>query len=177
MNDLFSNYKIRVARLEDLAMLADIECAAAKLFCNTPYAFLADDQPLPLDFVTQQFAADRVWVAVDDRDQPVGYAITQEVDGNAYLRQIDVHPAHGRRGIGRKLVDSVCVWAKHERYQRIFLSTFTDVEWNAPFYTKIGFQILAKDVLTSGFQQIRHREAEAGLPIEQRVIMYRDLGW
>jgi GNAT superfamily N-acetyltransferase len=176
MNDLFSNYKIRVARLEDLAMLADIECAAARLFCNTPYAFLADDKPLPLDFVTQQFAADRVWIAVDDRDAPVGYAIAQEVDGNAYLQQIDVLPAHGRRGIGRKLVERVCVWAKHERYQRIFLSTFVDVAWNAPFYAKLGFQILAEDRLVPGFQQIRRREAEAGLPIDQRVIMYRDLG-
>jgi GNAT superfamily N-acetyltransferase len=176
MNDLFSNYKIRVARLEDLAMLADIECAAAKLFCNTPYAFLADDQPLPLDFVTQQFAADRVWVAVDDRDTPVGYAIACEVDGNAYLQQIDVHPAHGHRGIGRELVEKVCVWARQQNYQRILLSTFLDVPWNAPFYAKLGFQILAEDELTHGFQQIRRREAEAGLPIDRRTIMYHDLG-
>jgi ribosomal protein S18 acetylase RimI-like enzyme len=124
MNDLSHKYKIRVARLENLAMLANIECAAARLFCHTPYAFLVDAEPLPMSFVTQQFAADRVWVAVDDRNTPVGYAIAQEVDGNAYLQQIDVLPAHGRRGIGRKLVKSVCVWAKHERYQRIFLSTF-----------------------------------------------------
>jgi GNAT superfamily N-acetyltransferase len=175
MNDLSQNYKIRVARLEDLAMLADIECAAAGLFRHTPYAFLVDAEPLPLSFVTQQFAVDRVWVAVDDRDTLVGYAIAQEVDGNAYLQQIDVHPAHGRRVIGRKLVEKVCVWARHQNYQRILLSTFFDVPWNAPFYAKLGFQILAEDKLTSGFQQIRRREAEAGLPIDRRVVMYREL--
>ncbi|MGV0025364.1 GNAT family N-acetyltransferase [Phormidesmis priestleyi] len=99
----------------------------------------------------------------------------QDVDGNAYLQQIDVHPSYGRRGIGRKLVESVCVWAKHQNYHRILLSTFRDIEWNAPFYAKLGFQVLAEVELTPSFQQIRLKEAEAGLPIDQRVIMYREL--
>jgi ribosomal protein S18 acetylase RimI-like enzyme len=175
MMPLFFRYEIRSARIEDLVKLAEIEQAAATLFRDTPYAFLVDAEPLPLNFVIQQFQAERVWVAVDDRDQAVGYAIAQEVDGNAYLQQIDVHPTHGRRGIGRKLVERVCVWAKHQSYQKILLSTFLDVEWNAPFYAKLGFQILAEDDLTSGFQQIRRREAEAGLPIDRRIIMYREL--
>lgn len=157
-------------------MLAEIERAAAKLFFDTPYAFLVDDEPLSLDFVIQQFESGRVWVAVDDRDLPVGYAIAQEVDGNAYLREIDVHPAYGRRGIGRELVERVCAWARKQNYRRIFLSTFLDIEWNAPFYTKLGFQILPEIELSSAFQQIRCKEAEAKLPIDRRVIMYRDLG-
>jgi hypothetical protein len=68
MNTLSPNYKIRAARLEDLAMLVNIKSAATKLFCHTPYAFLVDAEPLPLNFVIQQFAADRVWVAVDNQD-------------------------------------------------------------------------------------------------------------
>ncbi|MBW4546983.1 MAG: GNAT family N-acetyltransferase [Symplocastrum torsivum CPER-KK1] len=175
MNALFPSYKIRAARIEDLLMLAEIEQAAATLFCDTPYAFLVDAEPLSLGFVTQQFREGRVWVAVDERETPVGYAISQDVDGNAYLQQIDVHPAYGRRGIGRELVEIVCVWAKHQNYRRILLSTFRDIEWNAPFYAKLGFQILAEVELTSGFQQLRYQEAEAGLPIDKRVIMYREL--
>lgn len=175
MNTPFPNFKIRSARIKDLVTLAEIERAAATLFCDTPYAFLVDAKPLSLDFVTQQFRAGRVWVAVDDRDTSVGYAIAQPVDGNAYLQQIDVHPDYGRRGIGRELVERVCVWAKNQNYHRIFLSTFCDIKWNAPFYAKLGFQILASVELTSGFQQIRRQEAQAGLPIERRVIMYREL--
>jgi ribosomal protein S18 acetylase RimI-like enzyme len=173
--NLFSRYQIRPARIEDLVALAKIEQAAAILFQDTPYAFLVDAAPLPLDFVIQQFQAGRVWVAANDRDTPVGYAIAQEIDGNAYLQQIDVHPAYGRRGIGRKLIERVCVWAQHQNYHKVFLSTFRNIEWNAPFYAKIGFQILAEVELTSGFQQIRRKEAEAGLPIDQRVIMYHEL--
>ena len=175
MNTLFPGYKIRAARLEDLVTLAEIERAAATLFRDTSYAFLVDAEPLSLDFVTQQFREGRVWVAVDDRDTSVGYAIGQDVDGNAYLQQIDVHPSYGRRGIGRELVEIVCVWAKHQNYSRILLSTFRDIEWNAPFYTKLGFQILPEVELTSGFQKIRRKEAEAGLPIDKRAIMYREL--
>lgn len=43
------------------------------------------------------------------------------------------------------------------------------------YYAKLGFQILAEVELTAGFQQIRRKETEAGLPIAQRVIMYREL--
>jgi GNAT superfamily N-acetyltransferase len=168
--------QIRPANIADLAVLAEIERAAATLFLDTPYAFLVDDEPLPLDFVIQQFQAGRVWVAVDRRDTPIGYAITQEVDGKAYLRQVDVHPAHGRRGIGRELVKQVCVWAREQNYCRILLSTFLDIPWNAPFYAKLGFKVLPETELSPGFQQIRCREAEAGLPIDRRVIMYHDLG-
>jgi len=176
MNTISLDYKIRPAGIEDLVTLAEIERAAAKLFFDTPYAFLVDDEPLSLDFVIQQFQSGRVWIAVDDQDTPIGYAIAQEVDRDAYLRQIDVHPAYGRRGIGRELVERVCVWAKNQNYHRILLSTFLDIEWNAPFYAKLGFQILPEVELSSGFQQIRCKEAEAGLPIDRRVIMYRDLG-
>jgi GNAT superfamily N-acetyltransferase len=175
MNNPSPNYKIRSACMEDLTALAEIELSAATLFCDTPYAFLVDDRPLSLDFVTQQFESGRVWVAVNDRATPIGYAIAQDIDGEAYLRQIDVHPTYGRRGIGRKLVESVCVWAKDRDYRRILLSTFLDIEWNEPFYAKLGFEILAEAELSSGFQQIRQKEAEAGLPIDRRAIMFRRL--
>ncbi len=169
------NYTIRCALIEELPLLSDIELSAAQLFVDTPYAFLVNDQPLSLDFVIQQFRSGRVWVAVDDRDTIMGYAIAEDVDGEAYLRQIDVQQAFGRSGIGSKLVECVCLWAKDRHYQRILLSTFLDIEWNAPFYAKLGFQILAEAELTAGFQQIRYKEATAGLPINRRVIMYREL--
>lgn len=175
MSTLPPGYRIRAAQIENLATLADIERAASKLFRDTPYSFLVDSEPLPLDFVKQQFREGRVWVAVDERDAPVGYAVVQEVDENVYLQQIDVYLSHGRRGIGRELVETVCVWAKHHNYHRVLLSTFRAIEWNAPFYAKLGFRILDEAELTSGFQQIRRREAEAGLPICERVIMCREL--
>ncbi len=175
MSDLTSDYQIRSAQLEDLAKLAEIERAAATLFGDTPYAFLVDAEPLSIDFITQQFRSGRVWVAVDRGNICMGFAIANDVDGNAYLQEIDVCPNYGRRGIGRALIERVCLWAKSQNYNKILLSTFLDIEWNAPFYLKCGFHILAEDKLTIGFQQIRAKEAEAGLPIDRRGILYREL--
>ncbi|HEY9664954.1 MAG TPA: GNAT family N-acetyltransferase, partial [Allocoleopsis sp.] len=116
MKTLKARYKIRSARFEELALLASIELAAAKLFLGTPYSFLVNAAPLPLDLVQQRFKAGQVWVAADSRNGVVGYALTQEVDATLYLQQIDVDPAHGRRGIGSALVNTVLAWAKRQGY-------------------------------------------------------------
>jgi GNAT superfamily N-acetyltransferase len=168
-----SSYKIRAARVEELSLLSHIEQSAARLFLDTLYAFLVDDEPLSLDFVQQQFQAGRVWVAIDCHEIVVGYAISREVDDTLYLQQIDVEPEHGRRGIGSALVNTVCDWARHQGYEIVSLSTFRDLPWNAPFYSKLGFHPIDEAELTTGFQQIRLKEFEAGLPISERVIMQR----
>ncbi|KAM3096666.1 hypothetical protein ACKFKG_10445 [Phormidesmis sp. 146-35] len=51
---LFPNCRIRDGRLEDLITLAEIEQAAATLFCDTPYAFLVNAEPLPLEALLNQ---------------------------------------------------------------------------------------------------------------------------
>jgi GNAT superfamily N-acetyltransferase len=183
MKVLKSGYLIRAARAEELPLLAQIERSAAILFLDTPYAVLANDEPLSLDFVRQRFQAGQVWVAADPKDLVVGFAITREVDNTIYLQEMDVVPAHGRRGLGSALIEAVCTWAQLQSYGTIWLSTFRDLPWNAPFYAKLGFRIVHEFELTilhrkdfaRGFQQIRLQELEAGLPISERVIMYREL--
>jgi GNAT superfamily N-acetyltransferase len=176
-------YQIRAARVEELPLLAQIEQSAASLFLDTPYAWLANAESLPLAFVQQQFQAGWVSVAVDLDQTVVGAAIAREVDDTLYLQQIDVIPAHGRRGIGSALVKAIFERAKQQGYSIVSLSTFRDLPWNAPFYSKLGFHILDESDLTAGFQQIRLQECEAGLPIsvggasplENRVIMHCEL--
>ncbi|MBD2099572.1 GNAT family N-acetyltransferase [Leptolyngbya sp. FACHB-261] len=175
MKALESGYKIRSARVEELTLLSYIEQSAAGLFLDTPYSFLVDAAPLPLDFVQQRFYVGQVWVAVDQYDAVVGYAITCKVDDTLYLQQIDVDPEHGQRGLGSALVNTVCAWAKLQGYRVVSLSTFRDIPWNAPFYSKLGFRILDESELTIGFQEIRLKELEAGLPISKRVVMHCEL--
>ena len=55
------------------------------------------------------------------------------------------------------------------------LTTFTDVPWNAPYYVRCGFRILADAQLTPGLRAIRDREAAHGLDRWPRVCMRRDL--
>lgn len=172
---LESSYKIRFARVEELILLANIERSAAILFRDTPYSFLVSAEPLPLEFVQQRFQLGQVWVAVEQDDTVVGYTITCEVDDTLYLQQIDVDPSHGQRGIGSGLVSTVCSWANLQGYRVVSLSTFRDIPWNALFYAKLGFRPLDESELTPGFQQLRLKESEVGLPISERVIMYCEL--
>jgi GNAT superfamily N-acetyltransferase len=175
MQTLKSGYTIRSARIEELPQLAPIEQAAAIRFRDTPYAFLADGEPLPIEFIQQRFQAGQVWVAVDLDDIVIGFAITREVDRTLYLQEIDIAPEHGQQGIGKALVETVQTWGKDSGYAVMSLSTFRDLPWNAPFYAKLGFRILDAAELTPGFQLIRAQEQEAGLPIADRVIMQCDL--
>jgi predicted N-acetyltransferase YhbS len=116
MKILKFGYQIRAARIEELPLLAEIEQSAASLFLNTPYAWLATAESLPLEFVQQQFKTGLVWVAADLHETVVGYAIAREVDRTFYLQQIDVLPAHGRSGIGSTLVNTICGRAKQQGY-------------------------------------------------------------
>jgi GNAT superfamily N-acetyltransferase len=169
-----SGYTIRPARVEELTLLADIERSAAIRFLDTPYAFLVNAEPLPLEFVRQRFQAGQVWVAVE-RQVVIGYAITREVEETLYLQEIDIEPEHGQRGLGTALLETIRAWAALAGYGVLSLSTFRDIPWNAPFYAKLGFRILDESDLNAGFQQIRQQELAAGLPIADRVIMYCDL--
>ncbi|MBE9155852.1 GNAT family N-acetyltransferase [Nodosilinea sp. LEGE 06152] len=168
---LIPNYQIRSARREELPQLAAIEQSAAALFADTPYAFLVEAAPLPFEVVLERFQAGQVWVAIADQAAVVGYAVTQPVDQTLYLQEIDVDPAHGRRGIGSALISAVSLWANHQGYPALSLSTFRTIPWNAPFYARLGFQPLDEAELSAGFQHIREQEAQAGLPIGDRVIM------
>jgi predicted N-acetyltransferase YhbS len=165
-----NTYEIRLAREEDLPSLREIERSAAQLFASTEYAFLVEAEPISLDFLGKQQQEGLVWVATDHR-QPVGFAVVRIVDETAYLQELDVHPAHGRRGLGRRLIKMACQWARDAGYSAMTLSTFKDIPWNAPFYERLGFRTLSEAELSPGLREVRVKEAQTGLPIDRRVCM------
>jgi len=164
-------YHIRPAQPNDLPNLPAIEQAAAQRFASTPYDFIVHDEGMPLAAYEHHFAHNRIWVAVNEDDHPVGFAVARQLDGNIYLHEIDVHPSHGRRGLGRRLIDAVIEWARSIGAPAVTLSTFDNVAWNSPYYTKLGFQSLPVDTLSPGLQEVRSHEAANGLDINHRVCM------
>jgi GNAT superfamily N-acetyltransferase len=175
MQPLQPGYEIRSARPNDLPLLASIEQSAATRFLNTPYAFLLNASPLPLELIQQQFQAGQIWVAIHQPDTVVGYALTRPIGPILYLQEIDIEPHHGQKGLGTALINTIKSWAKQSGHTVMSLSTFRDIPWNAPFYAKLGFRILNSSELTPSFQQIRQQEQDAGLPIADRVIMHCEL--
>jgi GNAT superfamily N-acetyltransferase len=119
-------YTIDEAQSSDLPLLPTIELAAAiSLAGHAPASVLAE----PTSQAELEDAQQRgyLWVARAD-EVPVGFAHVKVLEsGIAHLEEIDVHPEHGRRGLGRRLVTTVCRWAATNGYSCVTLTTFRDV--------------------------------------------------
>ena len=166
-----NNYTIRLARRDELPLLNDIERAAASLFREVGFDFAADMGPLSLDLLRSLQSKEQIWVAAAPDGLPVGFAVVQIIDELAHLEEISVHPTHGRQGLGTRLIQVVCGWARDEGYPAVTLSTFRDVPWNAPFYQRLGFRILGEEELGPGLLAVREHEAQDRLAVRERVCM------
>lgn len=162
------------AREHDLPRLGEIERAAATLLAgHGPAALLLETSPLPdLERARQQ---GRLWVAYGD-GLPIGFAYVKLLEPHvAHLEEIDVHPAHARRGVGTGLLRTVCDWSRRQNYRAVTLTTFRDVPWNMPFYARRGFKVVGSDQLSPALREILHAEAERGFDASRRVAMHCEL--
>jgi GNAT superfamily N-acetyltransferase len=131
-----------------------------------------------LSLNTFQTAADegRLFVAIFlPEARPVGLALATLVDGSAHLYEMDVLPAHARRGLGAALVDAVVDWARSRDFPSVTLTTFRHLAWNAPFYARQGFRPLTDLQRSPGLARLLTEEAEAGLDPAKRLAMRLDL--
>jgi GNAT superfamily N-acetyltransferase len=170
-----SNYRIRLAQDEDLIALLDIERAANTLFAAYGLAEQLSNLLTPNEALCEGVKTNQLWVAADENDQPVGFALADVIGDNAHLDELDVHPAHSRRGLGAALVAAVCDWAKASGYRAITLTTLRHIPWNAPWYQRQGFRILEEGELSVELRDLLREEIQRGLPADQRVAMRREL--
>jgi GNAT superfamily N-acetyltransferase len=169
-----SNYRIERARAADLRRLAEIERAAASLFEPGQIPDSLRDDVTSLEDFHEAHERGLLWVARSG-DEPVGFAVVELLACGPHLEEIDVHPAHGRRGIGRALLGAVTDWARAAGHPRITLTTFRDIPWNAPFYASLGFRVIPPAELTPELDAIVRDEAARGLDPARRVVMGRKL--
>ena len=172
------DYTIRVAELADLRSLADVERQAAQLFegwtTETGLTAEALDNVSSFEELNEARERGHLWVATCG-GEVVGFAQTMVLDGVAHLDEVDVVPAHTRRGVGSRLVETVCRWARTAGYPRITLSTFRDVAWNRPFYERCGFHVVDPRALPPQHRELVAAEGSRGLRTDLRVVMERTL--
>ncbi len=170
-----SGYSIRPAQAADVPALPAVELEAAAQFAEYEEetglgpAALARTNSVE-DFRAAQVAG-RLWVAADSADRPVGFALLVEIDGFIHLDELDVHPAHGRQGLGSALLAAVCAWAQANGYRGVTLSTFRDIPWNAPFYARREFRVFPAKELSPGLASLVKSERARGLRTDLRVVM------
>src|SRR5436305_1030080 len=168
-------YHIRLARPDEVGMLREIEDEAGERFNGLDIFDPAMSSSFSLDEMFRLAKLDQVWVACDSNDRPVGMIIASIRCGYAYIEELDVLMEHGRQGLGTRLIQQVCKWARAQGCDAVDLSTFRDVPWNGPFYRKNGFRDLTSDEWTADMPRIREIETSQGLVPAARVFMRRGL--
>ena len=167
-------YAIRAAGVDDVAALPAIERAAAAAFHDylreTAMTAASFEDVSSVEDLEAAMRGGRLWVATHD-GTPVAFACVQVVAGYAHLEEVDVHPAHARRGLGRALIDVVSAWALSQRLDAVTLTTFRDVPWNAPYYARLGFVETTAAALSPAHVEIVRDEAARGFDPAKRVTM------
>jgi GNAT superfamily N-acetyltransferase len=165
------SYVIAPACIEDLGALGAIETAATALFEGWGVEAAVHAGVTSIEELRDAQRAGLLWIARATDRRPVGFALVELLGGQPHLEEIDVHPAHGRRGIGTALVNAVLSWARDAGYHAVTLTTFLKIPWNAPFYERLGFRVLDAAAWSPELEAIVRDESSRGLDPAQRVVM------
>lgn len=162
--------RIRPARPDEIARIQDLENDAGDAFVALG---MHDDFPgLEADAVAAAIAAGWGFVATDAADEAVGFAVCEVRDAALYLAELGVGRAWQQQGIGGALLRRVVERATGS-FEVIWLTTYRDVPFNAPWYRREGFSE-AHDV-PPWLARIRAREVAMGADRWPRVVMRRRL--
>ena len=133
---------VRPPHRDELERLRAIELAAGRAFAEVGMPDIAADEPPGVEELEQFLAAGLAWVAADDDGEPVAYLLAAVVDDGLHVEQVSVHPDHSGRRIGAALIEHVAAVARAEGRSALTLTTFRDVPWNAPYYARLGFEVV-----------------------------------
>lgn len=156
-------YSIEPANAAHVPLLGAIEIAAATRFPSGTIPDCLRSDSVPVSMLLDALANGTLWVALDTSRQPVGYALVRIFDDFSLLAQMDVHPDHGRKGLGVALVRSVADFLRARDKHVLYLTTFTHVPWNASLYAKIGFLALTEEAQPPFIKSILDEERRCGL--------------
>jgi len=167
-------FVIRSAGEADIERLLEVERRAAALLLGHGTHDLHAMHSLSPEDLHEGIMQGIVRVA-DVEGHAVGFALCGKVDGHSHLFEMDVVPAHGRRGIGSALLESVCVAAAMRGLEAMTLSTLRHVPWNAPFYAARGFVEIQEPQWGPQLAGIIANERMLGISDDLRVVMQRKL--
>nr|WP_239536931.1 GNAT family N-acetyltransferase [Arthrobacter roseus] len=136
---------------------------------------IANDSPPDLADLDVYQREGRSWVATDSGNESVAYILVDDVDRHAHIEQVTVHPMHARQGLGRLLIEEVARWAVAQGLEGMTLTTFEEVPWNAPYYTRLGFVRVPEYQWSQGIRQMVQVESAHGLDAWPRVVMKKVL--
>lgn len=169
------DFTIRKARKDDLPLLGPIERSAAELFRTVGLDFLTYGPTMDESLLSAMSMSNHLWVAVNEVDQPIGFAGGEDLDSNFHIAEISVAQNAQGKGVGKALMGELMRQAKEEGYIAVTLTTYRNLPWNGPWYHKLGFSEIKVDEMGEKYVKIWDSEAQHGHDMKLRCIMRKDL--
>lgn len=164
---------IRRPHRHEIKLLPQVENAADARYARVGLARVVAMPPASLASLEAGRREGRLWVAVSRFNRPVGFALMKFVGGTAWLDQLSVLERWQGRGLGTALIDRAAAAAGARGFETLYLSTYRDVPWNAPFYARRGFEEFPRANWPRAFRVQFLGESH---PPWRRTIMRRSLG-
>lgn len=164
---------IRRPHRHEIKLLPQVENAADERYRRVGLGRVVAMPPASLASLEAGWREDRLWVAVSHFNQPVGFALLKFPGGTAWLDQLSVLDRWQSRGLGGALIDRTAAAACARGFDALYLSTYRDVPWNAPFYVRRGFADVPRGEWPRAF---RAQILGENHPPWRRTIMRRSLG-
>ncbi|HBL5002154.1 GNAT family N-acetyltransferase [Enterobacter cloacae] len=163
------NITVRPTRPGDVTALPAIERAAGERFRDYPeLAWLAEGDVISAEQHLDYAERGLSWLALAN-DQPVGFILAELHVSSLFIVELSVHLDWQGKGIGRRLFACVADQARKRGLASLTLTTFRDVPWNAPFYARLGFEMIT--TLTPELREKREEETAHGLAYDARCAM------
>ncbi|EPG2183587.1 MULTISPECIES: GNAT family N-acetyltransferase [Enterobacter] len=163
------NITVRPTRPGDVTALPAIERAAGERFRDYPeLAWLAEGEVISAEQHLDYAERGLSWLALAN-DQPVGFILAELHVSSLFIVELSVHLDWQGKGIGRRLIACVADQARKRGLASLTLTTFRDVPWNAPFYARLGFEMIT--TLTPELREKREEEMAHGLAYDARCAM------
>lgn len=163
---------IRLAVAEDAQLLPAIETSAAQAFrVMAELSWLAESPPMSIARHSQLIALSTCWVALDAENRPQGFLSAEQHGNDLHIHELSVMQSMQGQGTGRRLIEAAMEYARSTRLSFVTLTTFTNVPWNAPFYSRLGFQTKATKDLDQWLAAILSEEYKHGFAPKSRCAM------
>jgi predicted N-acetyltransferase YhbS len=157
-----SGLRIRPARPDEAELIRKIEDSAAARFRGSPHAYVTDHPPPPAEVYATLAARGLVLIA-DQDEGPVGFAACELYPDALHLKELAVLHRRQGEGVGRALVAAVADEARRRGRSAVTLTTFRDLDWNAPWYARLGFVELGAGTLGERLREELAEEDARGL--------------
>ena len=126
------------------ALLADVEALASCIdAAYAKYSNRISDMPPVSDGIAEEITSNQVWVAIEDGKIIAGLFLISH-DGFMKLANLAVHPSHGGKGIGRKLMELSDSEAKRQGYDEMRLNTHIAMPENVQLYEHLGWEEVSR---------------------------------